>query len=102
MKQVAETDEGELVASATVAMSFPKSKLPAPFPTESDPQCYISNMAVNEKFRRSGLASALLHQAHRIGRWWGYEEVYLHFDAGNDGRASVLDSVVAVSLWRKR
>mmetsp|Transcript_3213 Transcript_3213/g.11647 ORF Transcript_3213/g.11647 Transcript_3213/m.11647 type:complete len:102 (+) Transcript_3213:142-447(+) len=59
--------------------------MPAPFPTDSEPQCYISNMAVQESYRRNGLAKSLLRQAHRIGRWWGYEDVYLHFDKGNKG-----------------
>eukprot|EP00958_Prasinococcus_capsulatus_P001937 scaffold175_cov414-Prasinococcus_capsulatus_cf.AAC.45 len=42
-------------------------------------------MAVQESYRRNGLAKSLLRQAHRIGRWWGYEDVYLHFDKGNKG-----------------
>lgn len=39
---------------------------------------YLSNLAVDPKFRRYGLASSLLISCEQVCKDWGFEDLYLH------------------------
>jgi len=39
---------------------------------------YLSNLAVNRKYRRQGVASQLLNSCEQIAISWGFKELYLH------------------------
>lgn len=39
---------------------------------------YLSNLAVRPKYRRHGVASALLMNCEKISQDWGFQDLYLH------------------------
>ena len=39
---------------------------------------YLSNLAVNPKYRRRGVASSLLLSCERVSLAWGFQDIYLH------------------------
>ncbi|WP_392531196.1 GNAT family N-acetyltransferase [Nostoc sp. C117] len=39
---------------------------------------YLSNLAVHPKYRRYGVASALLISCEKISQEWGFQDLYLH------------------------
>jgi ribosomal protein S18 acetylase RimI-like enzyme len=39
---------------------------------------YLSNLAVNPKYRRHGVASGLLTSCEKVSREWGFQDLYLH------------------------
>jgi ribosomal protein S18 acetylase RimI-like enzyme len=39
---------------------------------------YLSNLAVQEAYRRQGVALQLLQTCERIARDWGFRDLYLH------------------------
>ena len=39
---------------------------------------YLSNLAVNPKYRRRGVASNLLLSCERVALAWGFQDIYLH------------------------
>lgn len=39
---------------------------------------YLSNLAVNSKYRRHGVASHLLMSCEQISQEWGFQDLYLH------------------------
>ena len=39
---------------------------------------YLSNLAVNPKYRRHGVASELLSSCEKFSHEWGFEDLYLH------------------------
>ena len=45
---------------------------------------YISNLAVNQNYRRLGIASQLLAKCEQIALDWGYQETRLHVLDSND------------------
>jgi ribosomal protein S18 acetylase RimI-like enzyme len=53
---------------------------------------YISNLVVDPSYRRRGYAQQLINECETISRKWGYEEVFLHVDIGEEP---------AVALYRK-
>jgi ribosomal protein S18 acetylase RimI-like enzyme len=75
---------GELLACAAVALARPEAQLPPPLPTTAAVRCYLSNVAVAPGARRRGAAAALVAAAERLAGRWGYGELFLHVDAGND------------------
>ena len=89
---VEEISSGNIVAISMLSLAFPEAILPAPFPTSKPLRAYFSNLAVDEKHRRKGLASRLLKKSERIAGLWGYEELYLHVDNGNTGAENLYNS----------
>jgi len=47
-------------------------------------EVYVSDVAVEEAFRRQGVARALLHHAEKVARLWGKEALVLDVSAGNE------------------
>lgn len=39
---------------------------------------YLSNLAINPKYRRRGAASSLLLSCERVALAWGFQDIYLH------------------------
>jgi ribosomal protein S18 acetylase RimI-like enzyme len=46
---------------------------------------YISNLAVQQDFRRQGVGLELLQQCESVAQSWGYVDLYLHVMLDNDG-----------------
>lgn len=44
---------------------------------------YLSNLSVNEKWRRRGVADALVMHAERLSSLWGHNEMLLHVQPEN-------------------
>jgi len=71
------------IGSASVRVCAPEALFPEPFPTTKRVVPYVSNVAVDERARGEGVASALLIKCERATRMWGYRELFLHVDVGN-------------------
>ncbi|GAX78717.1 hypothetical protein CEUSTIGMA_g6155.t1 [Chlamydomonas eustigma] len=84
--------ENTTAGCVSISLLRAEAALPPPFPSSSPLRCYISNMAVSEKYRRKGLALSLLNECERTGRLWGYDSVWLHVGVMN---------TAAQALYRK-
>jgi len=76
-------DDAGLTGCAVLSWSVPEAALPPPFPSSQSWQLYLTNMAVEPRCRRAGVASSLLSAAERLARRWGESEVMLHVDEAN-------------------
>ena len=74
---------GKLIGCVTISMRQVESLLPPPFPSNAPWRLYLSNMAVDQEFRRQGVARALLHESERLARRWHAEDMWLHVEEGN-------------------
>ncbi|KAE9445534.1 hypothetical protein C3L33_22568, partial [Rhododendron williamsianum] len=50
---------------------------------------YISNVAVRERFRRTGIAKRLVAKAEALARTWGCRAISLHCDLNNPGASKL-------------
>lgn len=69
-----------------------EASLRQPWPWQGDRHVYVSNLAVEQGFRRQGVASALLQSCEHIAQRWQVDELRLH--VMEDNRA-------AQALYRK-
>jgi len=77
-------NSGKLIGCVTVSMRQVESLLPPPFPSDAPRRFYLSNMAVDNEFRRQGVARTLLQESERLARRWKVEDMWLHVEEGND------------------
>eukprot|EP00891_Asterochloris_glomerata_P009477 jgi/Astpho2/9477/fgenesh1_pg.00145_%23_72_t len=89
---VADDKQLGVVGSCSIALNSPEAALPPPWPTTRPLKLYLSNLAVSPHFRRRGAAKQLLHSCERIGRLWGYKELWLHVDMGNESGEALYSS----------
>lgn len=68
-----ENESNSLVGSVELGLRFTDSWTQSgrSFP-------YLSNLAVNPKYRRRGAASSLLKSCERVALAWGFQDIYLH------------------------
>lgn len=80
-----EKDGRTVLLNGAVALSLaqPQAVLPPPFPSAAPWRCYVSNMAVNPRYRRLGIGSALLARCERTARVLGHTSLWLHVDSDN-------------------
>ncbi|KAG2441755.1 hypothetical protein HXX76_003368 [Chlamydomonas incerta] len=97
--------DSRLVATAAVSLSaqdMPVRRLPPPNPPPAA-AAYISNMAVDPKFRRQGIARALLAACEEAARGAGLREASLHVREADTAARALYDSagyaVVAKDSW---
>lgn len=69
-----------------------EAALRQPWPWQGDRHVYISNLAVEQGFRRQGVATALLQSCEHIAQRWQVDELRLHVMA---------DNLAAQALYRK-
>lgn len=69
-----------------------EASLRQPWPWQGDRHVYISNLAVDQTFRRQGIAIALLRSCEQVAQRWGIYELHLHV---------MEDNLAARSLYRK-
>ena len=74
---------GEIVALSMLSLAQPEAILPPPFPTSKPLRAYLSNLAVDPRHRRKGIARRLVTASERVAKLWGFEEIYLHVEDGN-------------------
>ncbi|MBD1875347.1 GNAT family N-acetyltransferase [Nodosilinea sp. FACHB-131] len=77
---------GETIAGTVEA------SLRQPWPWQGDRHVYISNLAVDQTFRRQGIAIALLRSCEQVAQRWGIRELQLHV---------MEDNLAARALYRK-
>ena len=77
---------GEAIAGTVEA------SLRQPWPWQGDRHVYISNLAVDQTFRRQGVALTLLRSCEQVAQRWGIRELQLHV---------MEDNLAARALYRK-
>ncbi|PNW71507.1 hypothetical protein CHLRE_16g657150v5 [Chlamydomonas reinhardtii] len=97
--------DSRLVATASVSLSAQDMlvrRLPPPNPPPAA-AAYISNMAVDPKFRRQGIARALLAACEEVARGAGLREASLHVREADSAARALYDSsgytVVVKDSW---
>lgn len=70
------TKNSKIAGAVEISLQKPWWSLAPEFP-------YVSNLAVNNSYRRQGIAKKLLTQCEQISRRWGYREIRLHVLADN-------------------
>lgn len=78
-------------ADTTIAGTV-EASLRQPWPWQGDRHVYISNLAVDQSFRRQGIAMTLLRSCEQVAQRWGIYELHLHV---------MEDNLVARALYRK-
>lgn len=63
-----------------------------PWPWQGDRHAYISNLAIDQAWRRQGIAMALLRSCEQVAQRWGIYELHLHV---------MEDNLAARALYRK-
>ena len=53
------------------------------YPTANRRYLYISNLAVDDNYRRLGIGRELVNQCESIAKKWGFSDIYLHVMADN-------------------
>lgn len=69
-----------------------EASLRQPWPWQGDRHVYISNLAVEQGWRRQGVATALLQSCEHMARCWQVHELRLHV---------MEDNLAAQALYRK-
>lgn len=69
-----------------------EASLRQPWPWQGDRHVYISNLAVDQTFRRQGIALTLLRSCEQVAQRWGIRELHLHV---------MEDNLAARALYRK-
>lgn len=77
---------GEAIAGTVEA------SLRQPWPWQGDRHVYISNLAVDQTFRRQGIALTLLRSCEQVAQRWSICELHLHV---------MEDNLAARALYRK-
>lgn len=91
--------KGDVVACAGVEVdSIPSDCLTGPTKLKAP---LMSNLAVSRKFRRRGLAEALVTSVEELVRdEWNYEECYLYVEERNQGAIRLYQKLGYKSLWK--
>lgn len=55
-----------------------EASLRQPWPWQGYRHVYVSNLAVDQTFRRQGIAMALLRSCEQVAQRWGIDELHLH------------------------
>ncbi|MBW4483282.1 MAG: GNAT family N-acetyltransferase [Tildeniella torsiva UHER 1998/13D] len=55
-----------------------EASLRQPWPWQGDRHVYVSNLAVDQTWRRQGIAMALLRSCEQVSQRWGINELHLH------------------------
>jgi ribosomal protein S18 acetylase RimI-like enzyme len=69
-----------------------EASLRQPWPWQGDRHLYISNLAVEQRFRRQGVATALLRSCEQLAQRWHVDELHLHV---------MEDNLAAQALYRR-
>lgn len=69
----------EVVGTVEISVRYVKSLAIAPIKTP-----YISNLAINPRYRRLGIARKLLNRCETQGKYWRYGSVALHVLENNE------------------
>lgn len=89
---IAPSVEGVLVSSSDTIAGTVEASLRQPWPWQGDRHVYVSNLAVDQAFRRQGVALTLLRSCEQVAQRWGICELHLHV---------MEDNLAARSLYRK-
>ncbi len=71
-------DEEPPLASDDAIAGTVEAALRQPWPWQGDRHVYISNLAVDQNFRRRGIALLLLRSCEQVAQRWGIYELHLH------------------------
>lgn len=78
-----EADTDEVVGAAFVFLYRAKADTPPPLPTNAPFQMYLSNLAVDRRWRGRRIADRIMDEAERLARLMGYDELLLHVQPKN-------------------
>ncbi|MBD2233588.1 GNAT family N-acetyltransferase [Phormidium tenue] len=89
---VATPTSGSTATSGEAIAGTVEASLRQPWPWQGDRHVYISNLAVDQTFRRQGIAITLLRSCEQVAQRWGIRELQLHV---------MEDNLAARALYRK-
>ncbi|GMH34322.1 hypothetical protein BSKO_02156 [Bryopsis sp. KO-2023] len=82
---VATDESGRILGTLDISICCKISGIrPKPVPVEDEDGCFITNVTVDEAFRRQGIANSLMQEANRLAVDWGASNLYTHVFADND------------------
>ncbi|MBD2111010.1 MULTISPECIES: GNAT family N-acetyltransferase [Cyanophyceae] len=83
---------GSIASNEEAVAGTVEASLRQPWPWQGDRHVYISNLAVDQTFRRQGVALTLLRSCEQVAQRWGIRELQLHV---------MEDNLAARALYRK-
>ncbi|PZV00285.1 MAG: GNAT family N-acetyltransferase [Leptolyngbya sp.] len=89
---IAAPTAGSTAIHGDVIVGTVEASLRQPWPWQGDRHVYISNLAVDQTFRRQGIALILLRSCEQVAQRWGLYELHLHV---------MEDNLAARALYRK-